>query len=137
MPAPSICLRKRSGVTPALLYYYNHGSIITGRVSVRSIACRQLDKSEAYLNSRSETERKYSFPDALARIYLLRDQTDQALDEVQTIFDDGRISRWWERDDLMHHTLKDDPRYQKMIAGIRADVAKMREKLSPDVLAAP
>lgn len=94
-----------------------------------------LRKSEAYLLSRSPTARRNRYPTQMAEIRILQGRTDEALDLVEQLVQDGFKQGWWQRVDPAVRSLLDNPRWQTIVAGIRDDIARMRQKLAADGLA--
>lgn len=89
-----------------------------------------LDKAERFLNSRSDAARRNAFPIALACVYLLQGRRDEAIDELTSMRQQGAIARWWDRNKLPPRLFADDPRWQEMVEGIRAEVKDMRVQLA-------
>ncbi len=92
---------------------------------------------EAFLNGMNDDERMASFWFGAMFIQFIRGETDLCLDEYQKLLEAGPITRWWPTHEPGYVAFKDIPRYQRIRADLRADLAKMRAKLPPEILAVP
>lgn len=104
----------------ALLYFETTFPELLESLGESDRADLLLERSEAYIDGISESQRRNQFRDARMHIYALQGHTEKALDAMQLAIDDGFLSGWWRLDKKPHfESIRDEPRFREMVRQLR------------------
>lgn len=95
-----------------------------------------LDRSEAFIASRSEAVRYRVYRWQPIEIQALRGRTDEALAAFRQAIEHGLRGWLWDWPyDPGFESIRDDSRFNAMLEEVRADVTRMRKRLAAEGLA--
>jgi hypothetical protein len=69
---------------------------------------------------------------ARASIYALMDQRNRAIDDLRLAEDNGWFRTWYAKRDPAFASLRDDPEFLEIVAGVDARLAQTRDKIRQD-----